>query len=133
MVVLRGRLDEARLAEREMCEQNFGSVDHSPGLPSGLQTRNRDHSDATRLGLRGPEAFRYLLFFVSYFLSETDRLFSVLHNGCHVIERTSVSCEGALVQRLRAVQISWTNSIGFPKGHFGVELSTRRRVPVGKN
>src|SRR5206468_12875227 len=40
------------------------------------------------------------------FWTETDRLFSVLHNGCHVVKRTSVSFERVLVQRLRAVRKS---------------------------
>jgi len=130
MVVIQVREDEGRLAEREVCEQGIGSADRSPGLPSGPQTRNRDHSDAARPGLRGPETFRYLLFFVSYILSETDRLFSVLHNRCHVVERTSVSFERVLVQRLRTIRNQLGEFIGLLKGRFGVERSTLCRALI---
>src|SRR5437879_3736987 len=72
--------DEVRLAEREVSEQGFGSADRSPGLPSGPQTKNRDHSDATRPDPLAQATLRYSLFFVSYVLTETDRRFTVLHN-----------------------------------------------------
>ena len=124
------RGDEVRRAELEVFEQDFGSAGRSPGLPSGPQTKSRDHSDATGPGLVAPETFRYSLFFVSYILSETDRLFSVLHNGCHVGERTSVSFERVLAQRLRTIQNLWAEFIGSPKGHCGVERSTLCRALV---
>ena len=130
MVVIQVREDEGRLAEREVCEQGIGSADRSPGLPSGRQTKNRDHSDATRPGPLAQATFRYSLFFVSYVLSETDRRFPVLHNGCHVVERISVSFERVLVQRLRTIRNQLGKFIELLKGHFGVEHSTLCRVLV---
>jgi hypothetical protein len=47
MVSMRMCCDKIRLAEREVSEQDFGSADRSPGSPSGPQTKNRDHGDAT--------------------------------------------------------------------------------------
>ena len=128
MVVMQVRGDEVRRAELEVFEQDFGSAGRSPSLPSGPQTKSRDHCDATGPGLRVPETFRYSLFFVSYILSETDRLFSVLHIGCHVAERTSVSFERVLVQRLRTIRNQLVKFIGLLKGHFCVERSTLCRV-----
>jgi hypothetical protein len=113
-----------------VCEQDLGSADRSPGSPPGPQTRNRDQSDATRPGPLAQATFRYSLFFVSYILSGTDRHFSVLHNGCQVVERTSVAFERVLVQRLRTIPNLWAESIGSLKGHFGVERSTLCRVLV---
>ena len=130
MVVIQVREDEGRLAEREVCEQGIGSADRSPGLPSGPQTKNRDHGDATTPGPLAQATFRYSLFFASYVLSETDRRFPVLHNGCHVVERTSVSFERALVQRLRTIRNQLGKFIGLLKGRFGVERSTLCRALI---
>jgi hypothetical protein len=99
-------------------------------LPFGPQTKSRDHSDATGPGLRALETFRYLLFFVSYILSEIDRHFSVLHIGCHMGERTSVSVEMGLMQRLRAVRKSGAGIYWISKTSFGVEPSTLCRALV---
>ena len=64
------------------------------------------------------------------FCPKTDRLFSVLHNGCHVVGRSSVSFKRVLVQRLRTIRNQLRIFIGLLKGHFDVEGSTLCRVLV---
>src|SRR6266478_3874001 len=49
---------------------------------------------------------------------------SPLHNGCHVAYRVSISFERALLQHHRMIRDLLAEFFGFPKGHYGVELST---------
>ena len=58
------------------------------------------------------------------------RHFPALHEACHVVERTAVSFEMGLMQRLRAVRKSGDGIYWIFKTSFGVERSTLCRALV---
>ena len=93
VVVIQVPCEKSRVADRAVFERDFGFADRSPGLRSGPETKNRNHTDATRRRPLAPEKLGYVLFFASYLCSGTNRLFPLLHYGCHVDYGSSVSVE----------------------------------------